>query len=415
MPAVGAFLLFANFSHFTMKKHILAVSIATALAAPAAFADVEVGPFSIYGTLQTAVESINVDSNGVALANTAVSQTRLADQSSKLGFKTKFDLGDDMFALGQIESRLYLGNNGDATDDKAEIGSRNTFLGLGSKAAGTLRLGRYDNAYKLSSKQMGPTFRANLNDASDDTGDKQILNRLGSRQGDLVAYESPNWGGFTVNASYNLGKDSSNSISGGATNNTAKNTVATDLMTQFGLGLGYKVGDFSVGLGTTSVNNASWKLDGSSKANAVNNPGSQTLQAWQIGAEYKFGDFRVGVISERTNSSLVGGAVANFDQSQITNGLVGGYKKGVLDIQVRYAIADDVGGTNAGGTPVITDTGATQYGVAVGYQLHKNVQLVGSFTRVDNKKNASFTSASGFTLAKGVDMSQIALGVAVSF
>lgn len=160
-----------------MKKHILVISIASAFAAPAAFADVEVGPFVIYGTLQTAVESINVDSNGAVLANTAVSQTRLADQSSKLGFKVKHDLGDGVFALGQIESRVYLGNNGDATDDKAEIGGRNTFLGLGSKNAGTVRLGRYDNAYKLSSKQMGPTFRGNLNDASDDTGDKQILNR----------------------------------------------------------------------------------------------------------------------------------------------------------------------------------------------------------------------------------------------
>lgn len=399
-----------------MQKHILAVSLATALAAPAAFADVEVGPFAIYGTLQTAVESINVDSNGAVLPNTGVSQTRLQDQSSKLGFKTKVDLGEGMFALGQIESRLYLGSNGDATDNKAEIGGRNTFIGLGSKSVGTLRLGRYDNAYKLSSKQMGSAFRANLNDASDDTGDKQILNRLGARQGDLVAYESPNWGGFTVNASYNLGKDSTNSISGGAANNTAKNTVATDLMTQFGLGLGYKVGNFSVGVGTTSVNNASWKMDASSSAKAENKPGAQTLQAWQIGAEYKFGDFRVGVVSERTNSSLASAVVANsFDQSQITNGLVAGYKKGALDVQLRYAVAEDVSGTTGNGVAAGKDTGATQWGVALGYQLHKNVQLVGSFTKVDNKQNASFTSASGFALAKGADMNQIALGVAVSF
>ena len=51
----------------------------------------------------------------------------------------------------------------------------------------------------------------------------------------------------------------------------------------------------------------------------------------------------------------------------------------------------------------------------MGYQLHKNVQLVGSYTRMDNRKNASYTSASGFSLAKGVDMNQLALGLAVSF
>jgi len=425
--ALGHFCSHPNLSLTSMKKHLIALAIATSLAAPSAFADVEVGPFTIYGTLQTAVESINVDSNGAVLANTAVSQTRLADQTSKLGFKTKIDLGEGMFALGQIESRVYLGNNGSATDDKAEIGGRNTFLGLGNANAGVVRLGRYDNAYKLSLKQMGG-LTDNLNDASGDTGDKQILNRLGARQGDLIAYESPKWGGFTVNASYNLGKDSTGSISGGKGDDLAKFTAATELMTQFAAGVGYKVGGFSVGLGTTSINNASWQLDGASKADAKNYRGEQTLQAWQLGASYSMGDFRVGVVTERINSKLAGGfklstsaagaivqgAALAFDQYQTTHGLVGAYKKGPLSVEARYAMADEVSGS-VNGAAVKSDTGATQWGVAVGYQLHKNVQLVGSYTRVDNKKNASFTSASGFSLDKGVDLSQLALGVSVAF
>ena len=40
---------------------------------------------------------------------------------------------------------------------------------------------------------------------------------------------------------------------------------------------------------------------------------------------------------------------------------------------------------------------------------------VGSITSIDNKKNASYTSASGFKLAKGVDMQQIAVGIAATF
>lgn len=410
-----------------MKKHYLALAIAATFAAPAAFADVEVGPFAIYGTLQTAVEFISVDSNGAVLANTAVSQTRLADQSSKLGFKIKHDLGNGVFGLGQVESRLYLGNNGNNSDDKAELGSRNTFLGLGSSSLGTVRLGRYDNAYKLSSKQMG-ALRDNMNDAVDDTGDKQILNRLGARQGDVIAYESPTWGGLSVIASYNMGKDSTGSISGNKGDDVAKYTAAKELMTQFALGLGYKMGDFTVGVGTTSVNNAAWQLNASSAAKATNYTGAQTLQAWQIGAGYTFGDFKIGVVSERTNSSLVNGfnlttnaagasvqgTALAFDQYQTTNGLVGAYKSGPLNMELRYAMADDVSGTTNGVTTGV-DTGATQLGIAVGYQLQKNVKLVGSYTRVDNRKNATYTSASGFALAKGVDMNQIALGLAVNF
>lgn len=394
-----------------MKKHYIALAITSAFAAPAAFADVEVGSFAIYGSLNSAIEFINVESNGAVLANTDVSQTRLADQSSRLGFKIKHDLGNGVFGIGQVESRLYLGNNGNNTDDKAELGSRNTFLGLGSSTLGTVRLGRYDNAYKLSSKLLGP-LRDNLNDASDDTGDKQILNRLGARQGDSVAYESPNWGGVTFIASYNLGKDSTNSISGGAANNTAKNTVATDLMTQFSAGLGYKAGAFSVGVGTTSLNNAAWQLDASSAAKATNSAGAKSLQAWQIGAGYTFGEFKVGVVSERTNSSLSG--AASFDQYQTSTGLVGAYLSGPISAELRYAIADDVSGTTNGAATAV-DTGATQLGIALGYQLHKNVKLVGSYTRIDNRKNASYTTFSGFTLGKGVDMNQLALGVSVGF
>ena len=199
-------------------------------------------------------------------------------------------------------------------------------------------------------------------------------------------------------------------------------------MTQFALGLGYKMGDFTVGVGTTSVNNAAWQLNASSAAKATNYTGAQTLQAWQIGAGYTFGDFKIGVVSERTNSSLVNGfnlttnaagaivqgTALAFDQYQTTNGLVGAYKSGPLNMELRYAMADDVSGTTNGVTTGV-DTGATQLGIAVGYQLQKNVKLVGSYTRVDNRKNATYTSASGFALAKGVDMNQIALGLAVNF
>jgi predicted porin len=410
-----------------MNKHLIAIAIGTLMATPSAFADVEVGPIALYGTFQTALEVINLAKNGAVVANTADSQTRLADQTSKLGFKTKLDLGNGSFALGQVESRFYLGNNGNNNDDKAELGGRNTFVGVGSSDIGTVRLGRYDNAYKLSSKQMG-ALRDNLNDATDDTGDKQILNRLGARQGDLVAYESPNWGGLTALVSYNFGKDSTGSISGGKGDDLAKYTAATDLLNQLSIGLGYKMGDFSVGLGTTSVTNASWQINDSSSASAKNYRGNQELSAYQLGLGYKMGDFRLGFVSERTASKLSGGfklstnasgvivqgAALAFDQNQTTNGLVLGYKSGPVSVEARYAVAEDVSGT-VNGVNVASDTGATQYGVAVAYQLHKNVQLIGSITSVDNKKNASFTSSSGFSLAKGVDLQTVAIGIAASF
>lgn len=393
-----------------MKKNILALAISAVFAAPAAFADVEIGPFAIYGTLNSAVEVISVDNVNATIAKTADSQTRLADQTSKLGFKAKYDLGNGLFALGQIESRLYLGNNGDNTDDKAEIGGRNTFIGLGSTDFGTLRLGRYDNAYKLSLKAMAPTLFGNLNDATADYGARQILNRLGARQGDMVAYETPDWSGISANLSYNLGKDSTGALSAGSASNTVKFTPATDLMPQLALGLGYKNEVFNLALGYTSISNASWNLAGSSGARAANNLGAQELRAVQLGGEYRIGAFTLGAVVERTASSQSGtSTAAAFDQQQNIYGLTGGYKTGPWAMQVRYAKAADVDGSS------VTDTGAQQFGVVTAYQIHKNLTAIGSVTRVSNMKNASFTSLSGFALDKGNSMNQLALGLAVTF
>ncbi len=396
-----------------MKKNTLALALASALVAPAAFADVDVGPVTIYGKLISAVETISVDNVNPTIAKTKDSQTRLADQTSRIGFKAKYDLGGGLYALGQVESRFYLGNNGDNTDDKAELGSRNTFVGLGSDAFGVVRLGRYDNAYKLSLNQIVPSLyytSGGLNDASADYGSKQILNRLGGRQGDMVAWESPNWGGFQANISYNMGKDSAGSITAGSAANTASYTPATDLMPQTAIGIAYIANGLNIGFGYTTVSNAAWNLAASSGAKATNFGGSQTLKAYQFGAEYKFGGvWSVGAVAERTESSQSGTTATAFDQKQDSYGLIGTYKSGPWEAQVHYVKANDVDGTTTVGT------GATQTAVVVGYQLHKYVKAVGSLTRVSNDRNANFTSLSGFALDKGNSMNQLALGVLVAF
>lgn len=378
-----------------MKKNVLVLAISTVLAIPAAMADVTIGPVAIYGTLSSAVEIISVDNVNTSIAKTAESQTRLADQTSKLGLKAKYDLGADGYALAQIESRLYLGNNGDSTDNKAEIGSRNTFIGLGSDSLGVVRLGRYDNAYKLSLKGISPTLYGTVNDASSETGSKQILNRLGSRQGDMVAYESPSWAGISAITSYNMGKDA--------------NVNATDLTPQAAFGLGYKGKDFNVGLGYTTISHASWNLAKSSGAKAVNHSGEQKLTAVQFGGEYKMGDFTLGAVTERTASSQSGTASAAFDQYQNSYAMSGGYKKGPWGLQARLAKVNDVQGS------AVADTGARQFALATTYQIHKYVTAIGSFTRISNDRNANFTSASGFALDKGNSMNQLALGLTASF
>ena len=405
-----------------MKKSLIAVAILSAFTASTAMADVAVGSFTIYGTAQSAVESISVSrSDSAAITDTSkTSQNRLMDQTSKVGFKISHDLGSGSTGLAQVESRVYLGNGGNNNDDKTEFGTRNTFVGLSNKDVGTVRLGRYDNAYKGSLKAISPFIYNNINDASAEYGSGQILNRLGARQGDMVAYESPKISGVTALVSYNFGKDSTNSITGNATaDNTAKNTAAKTLMPQTALSLAYANGPFTVGYGYTTIANAAWQLDGSSAAKAAFNTttgAAHTLTAQQFGGQYTFGEYSIGAVWETTASSLAGVSTAkNFDLTQSVYGITGAYKSGAYEIHLRMAQASDVSGTTLAGATTAGSTGATQSSVMVAYDLSKALKVIGSLTNVANNKNSSFTSASGFSLDNGTNMNQFAVGLAASF
>ena len=418
-----------------MNKNLIALAVSTAFALPA-MADVAVGPFSIYGAAQSAIENVNITFLSTAANSTTdtskISQTRLMDQTSKLGFKIAHDLGAGMTGLAQVESRFYLGNGGNNTQDKAEVGSRNTFVGLGNSDVGTVRLGRYDNAYKLSLKSSAAYIYNNVNDASGEVGDKQIMMRLGARQGDMVAYESPKFNGFQALVSYNMGKDSDNGLGAGdytAAGATLKTTAPVSqipgtLMPQTALNLAYAQGPFTVAYGYTSIANAAWNLAGSSSTKAVYvNPiaiaaaanAAYALSAYNFGGQYTFGEFSVGGVYELTSSSQKYAATnaADFDQSQATYALIGAYKSGSHEAHIRYAVASDVTGTAGGKT--LADTGATQFALMYAYELNKSVKFVSSYTNLANAKNAKFTSASGFAVDTGATMSQFAIGLAATF
>jgi predicted porin len=396
-----------------MKKHIIALAITSAFVVTSAMADVEIGPFAIYGTAASALEMVSVTAGPTAvLSSLNINQTRLMDQTSKLGFKVKHDLSPDLAGIVQIESRFRLGNSGSTTDDTSEIGSRNSFVGISSKSVGTVRLGRYDNAYKLSTKQQAADIYNSLNDASGDVGSKQILTRLGGRQGDLVAYESPNLAGLTVLASYNFGKDQTNSISGGATANTASNKISNTLAPQAAFAVGYANGPFTAGIGYTTLSNVAWKLDGASAATAVFTAGAgHSLSATQFGGSFNMGSLTLGGIWESTASSLTGVAAA-YDRKQDVVGLTLDYRQDALEVQLRVAQAYEVSGS---GAALTANNGAVQTGIAAAYALNKFTKVVGSFTSLQNTANANFIASSEFSLSAGSSQNTAAIGLNVSF
>ena len=403
-----------------MKKNLIALAVSAAFALPA-MADVTVGPLAIYGTAASAFENVTVSSPTAIVDQSKTTQNRLRDQTSKLGFKASPDLGAGLKGLVQLESRLRLGNGGNNTQNGAELGSRNTFAGLSSSDYGTVRLGRYDNAYKLNTKSGSSYSNNTLNDATSEFGGKQIIGRLGDRDADSINYESPKLSGFSVLASYNLGKDSDNGVSSqatGAPKIMAITTPATTLKPQASASLAYANGPFTVSAAYTTVSNAAWELGASSARTDTWNAASGAgfgLNGTALAAQYTMGEFIIGGAAEVIRSSLTGvSTAANFDQVQTAYSLLGVYKTGQHEAHIRYAIAAEVSGVK-GTSSIFSGTEGKQFSLGYAYAFNDMVKVVTSFTTLSNGATASFTSGSEHGSTKGASMDTFALGLTASF
>jgi predicted porin len=132
-----------------MKKSLVALA---ALAATTAFAQSTV---EIYGRAHVAVDSWQAKGTGTD-ANDFARRTRVADDSSRIGFRINEDLGGGLRAFSVIETGVNLdtnsanGQSGAANSGSGFIGSREAHVGIGNTTA-EVRLGR-QNAFWANGK-----------------------------------------------------------------------------------------------------------------------------------------------------------------------------------------------------------------------------------------------------------------------
>src|SRR5215831_5576274 len=88
------------------------------------------------------------------------------------------------------------------------IGLGDTFIGLRNKSLGQVRFGEMYTPYKTSTDRLNP-FPGMLGNYSVVLGNTGGDNRIefGTRMDHVIAYSSPNFGGFSVDASYSFGQN----------------------------------------------------------------------------------------------------------------------------------------------------------------------------------------------------------------
>uniref|UniRef100_Q31IG3 Outer membrane porin n=1 Tax=Hydrogenovibrio crunogenus (strain DSM 25203 / XCL-2) TaxID=317025 RepID=Q31IG3_HYDCU len=167
-----------------MKKNIIALAVASAIAAPVAMADAP----TVYGQMQLSIDSISYkDTNGDKVQ--AKSGSQVNSYNSRVGVKGSADLGNGLKAIYKAEFKVN-------PDSKESFENRNQYVGL-SGGFGTVLLGRHDTPYKMA--QPKDLFNDARGDNKPMTGGLGILGNGGeNRVSNALAYVSPSFGGVKL-------------------------------------------------------------------------------------------------------------------------------------------------------------------------------------------------------------------------
>jgi len=318
-----------------MKKNIIALAVASAIAAPVAFADAPV----VYGKINVAIE------------DSADNGTTTEDRDSRIGVKGSEDLGNGLKAVYKMEFGADVG------DSFSGLTGRNAYVGLAG-GFGTILLGRHDSPFKMS--QVKDVFGDNT---FADMGKAQVTGGLGlaGKSGELrldnvVAYVSPSFSGVKLIAAAS-GKDGS-----------AEAEIANA---------------YSVALTYGSTKKGLYLAAAMDSADEQYSGAGQEWTHTRFGAQYKTGGLLVNGTYQQFDAD-----VANSDEG--TNVQVGvAYAMGKFMPKAKYFSTDyETSGTDDG----------TGYAIGVDYKLGKKTTAYVEYVSSEDMANAAgeddFTSAS---------------------
>lgn len=366
-----------------MQKKIIALAVASALVAPAAFADTS--NVNVYGVANVSYDVVNTKNT----AGTGVSTGKVSSNTSRIGLKGSEDLGDGLSAVWQVESLINIDNAGSATNAGAAgvgvvpgtttaagnpgntIGSRNTFAGLSSATMGTVIMGRHDTPYNISTRKLD-VFTDGLADNRSLMGGTQGRNAVASfdgRQPDVIAYISPAMGGFTGAIAYlNLAESANVSTLSKASAWSLAGMYSQDA---FYGSLAYEVHDVATGTLAAPIGMlpAGFVAATAGKESAV-----------KLGFGYTQDAIAVGFAYEKTSDNL-GAAGANA-LGHSAYYLSGKYSFGNDAIKAAY--------TKVGNAGAAVATGVSQFSLGYDHSLSKRTTVYALYTTLKSDANANF-------------------------
>ena len=400
-----------------MQKKIIALAIA-GLASTAAFAQTNV---TIYGVADATLEvAKSTGANGGDVNNVA-GQSRLASNSSLLGFKGVEDLGNGLKALFQFESGIDFTGNGDASWNT----TRDSFVGLtggfGTAVAGTL-------THPI--RAMGAKVDFNPGASSVGFTGGMYGEIMGIKTGtddrakNAVAYVSPSFSGFTVTGAYVSSGAVATNDAKLAAQNSSQNTTGGTHSQQYQLAAQYENGPAYFGVAYHRANDP--RVLGN-VVTALNAAVAAGLPAANANYQDKLSVVRLAgkyaLPTGTTISALYDRQKYTFDSAQAAIGsaavkraawMVGVNQNfmGKNNVYLQYARAN---ATKADGDK-LDNTGANQWTLGYTYDLSKRTMVHAYYTALKNQDAAQYDNyVNGLTPNVGGDNKIFGAGLRHSF
>lgn len=289
--------------------------------------------------------------------------------ASRFGFKGTEDLGGGLNAIFKLEAGVKT-DDGALDNSTNRLFNREAYVGLSSKTAGTLTVGRQYTPYYETLRDVGDPFAMGLAGTAKNlfpVGSTSAVANVttGTRNDNAVVYKAPSFYGFTGAVSYSLGEQAGDS-------SAQRQIGASGLFTQ---------GAMNVGIAYNTHNNDTALVK-------TNRNGYNTLVAINydfkvVKAYFAFGN------NKGQNSSNVAVpnaySTATYSNSENTVNALVGLTAPVGDagtVMASYTRKNDK-------DPLNRD--ATQLAVGYSYALSKRTSTYVAFAKINNKNGAAYT------------------------
>jgi predicted porin len=302
----------------------------------------------------------------------------VVDDSSRIIFSMSEDLGGGLRAVGQADMRFAVDTAG-----VAPLFSGNTFVGLAGNSWGQIALGRFDLHYqhRVSALSAKGSLRADNTSLLGFAGGGSVAIAGNTRTPNVVQYNSPNWGGFTISAAWS-------SNTGGAEADIVTPSPAPRTGNAYNLNPQFSQGPFTVGYSYWSN-----KPD-----TPTNDQRSDRLYgSWNAGA------FTVGLAYDRSELKL--SLPPNTRTSKRTAwSLPVSFTMGANEIHAHYTVAGDDKETTT-----LSD-GAKMFAVSWAYNFSRRTSVALTYAQIRNDKDASYNLFTSAALGLGAGLGAIASG-----